>query len=106
MKREAGRESVHKDYSISINPPVERQSPSQLIFSREYELLCNAESLRDKLTEWRYQEQLNYEQNQDVISETIVDTLTTVIQMINNAQFGSTVGYIKKKGGTDDSRIT
>ena len=87
MKREAGRESVRKDYSISINPPVERQSPSQFLYEKTFELHCDAALLRDRLTDWRYQEQLNYEQNEDIISETVIDTLTTVIKMIFKAEY-------------------
>lgn len=104
MKREAGREFVRENTPIKIKPPVERQSPSQLIFEKEYRFLCDAGLLRDKLTDWRYQEQLNYEQNQDVISETVVDTLTTVIEMIENAKFLWDSGLFIKKGGTDGSQ--
>ena len=102
MKREAGRESVHKDYSIQINPPVERQSPSQFLYEKNFELHCDAALLRDRLTDWRYQEQLNYEQNEDVISETVIDTLTTVIKMIENSQFPMGTWVKKEKGGNSN----
>lgn len=104
MKREAGRESVQDKYSISINPPVERQPPSQFLYEKNFELHCDAALLRDRLTDWRYQEQLNYEQNEDIITETVIDTLTTVIKMIENSQFPMGTWVRKEKGGTDGSQ--
>ena len=95
MKREAGRESVQDKYSISINPPVERQSPSQRPSSFVADI-CDARRLKEQIDLWIYEEELNLRVQPDSITEAIRDTLLTVLRMIDNNT---------KKGGTDGSRI-
>ncbi len=96
MKREAGRESVHNKYPISINPPDERQSPSQRP-SSYVSCVCDSRRLKEQIDLWIYEEEMNLRLQPDPITEAVRDTLLTVLRMIDN--------NTTKKGGTDDSRI-
>ena len=95
MKREAGRESVQDKYSISINPPVERQPPSQRP-SCDVSCVCDARRLKEQIDLWIYEEEMNLRLQPDPITEAVRDTLLTVLRMIDN--------NTTKKGGTDGSQ--
>ena len=85
MKREAERESVHENIPHTFSPSgaYSKVAPSQRPSSFIGEI-CDARRLKDQVSLWMLEEKSNMTTQPDHITETVLDTLTTVMHMIEN----------------------